>query len=126
MKYSPSTGCFYPEDIEYPELPEDLVDASDADYAMCMARSFDEVIVYADGRFAITKQSGPTDEELKQIVKEQAKALLAATDYTQIADVAALITNAEEFTSYRAMVRAIFKAPMVDPTWPVLPDPNWI
>lgn len=40
MQYSPSTGCFYPDDIAYPEgvIPEDAVAVSrDAFHARCTA-----------------------------------------------------------------------------------------
>lgn len=37
MRYSPSTGGFYPEDIPYPVLPADLINIEDSDHASLMA-----------------------------------------------------------------------------------------
>ena len=38
MKFAPSTGCFYPDDIEYPEFPHDVVDVTDEDFQTAMNR----------------------------------------------------------------------------------------
>lgn len=37
MRYSPSTRGFYPEDLEYATLPDDLVDIDDAYHAQLIA-----------------------------------------------------------------------------------------
>lgn len=67
----------------------------------------------------------PSNDEIVAEVKAQARAILVATDYTQTNDVANDLKNAADFVTYRAAVRAIFKAPMTDPTWPLAPDPVW-
>lgn len=126
MKFSPSTGNFYPDDIAYPWLPDDLVDVSGEDYTKAMSRAADEAFsVDADGAVTITKIPGPTDEQIKAGVKAQARKLLAVTDYTQAADVAADLKNLADFTAYRAAVRAIFRDPPTAPDWPDVPTPEW-
>jgi hypothetical protein len=125
MKFSISTGCFYPDNVTYESLPEDVVDATVEDFEFCMARASDETIAYADGNFSLARQPGPTDDDRKAATKAKARALLAATDYTQLPDVAASISNAEAFAAYRALVRAIFKTPIAEPEWPSVPDPSW-
>lgn len=126
MKFSPSTGNFYPDDIAYAALPDDLIDVSGEGYTKAMSRAADEAFsVDADGAVAITKIPGLTDEQIKAAVKAQARRLMAATDYTQAADVAFDLKNASDFTVYRAAVRAIFRNPPVDPAWPDVPTPDW-
>lgn len=126
MKFSPSTGNFYPDDIEYPSLPGDLVEVSDEGYAKAMSRANDESFsVDTDGAVVIAKDPGPSDLQIKAAVKAQARRLLAQTDYTQAADVAADLQNVGDFTTYRAAVRAIFRDPPLSPDWPPAPDPVW-
>lgn len=46
MRYSPGTGGFYPEDIAYPVLPDDLMIIEDAYHAALMAgQALGQVIV---------------------------------------------------------------------------------
>jgi hypothetical protein len=55
--------------------------------------------------------------------KQQAKRLLSATDWSALPDVG--LVNAEEFTAYRAAVRALMITPVEDPTWPAVPTAIW-
>jgi hypothetical protein len=55
--------------------------------------------------------------------KTQAEKLLQATDWTQVSDVPLL--NKQEFTDYRAAVRAIALNPPVEATFPDLPVEQW-
>lgn len=38
MRFSKLTGCFYPEDIDYTELPGDLINVPQEDFEAAMAR----------------------------------------------------------------------------------------
>ncbi|PTR06461.1 MULTISPECIES: hypothetical protein [unclassified Novosphingobium] len=125
MKFSPSTGNFYPDDIDYPTLPSDLVEVDEAEYAKAMARAPDENFTVVDGKVMIAKDPGPSDEQIKAMVAAQATRLLAATDYTQTADTAAALSNAGDFTAYRAALRAILRDPPLEPIWPTVPEPAW-
>jgi hypothetical protein len=58
-------------------------------------------------------------DENKQLAEEK----LAATDWTQVADVPLL--NKQEFVDYRAAVRAIALNPPVQATFPDLPVEQW-
>jgi len=49
MKYSKKIGCFYPDEIQYKELPEDLVSVSDSDYSRIMSRPFGHTFSIDDG-----------------------------------------------------------------------------
>jgi hypothetical protein len=55
--------------------------------------------------------------------KAQAKALLAASDWSVLPDVQ--ITNKSAFDNYRAILRGYVISPVTDPTWPTEPQPVW-
>ena len=55
--------------------------------------------------------------------REQAKALLQDTDWSQLADVGLL--NKAEFDTYRAAVRALVLNPVAEPTFPEQPVGQW-
>lgn len=56
--------------------------------------------------------------------KEQAKRLIAASDWSVLPDVG--ISNVSEFEAYRAQLRALIKSPVENPTFPTEPQPVWI
>lgn len=59
----------------------------------------------------------------KDACKAQAKALLAASDWSVLPDVQ--ITNKADFENYRAILRGYVISPVTDPTWPTEPQPVW-
>ena len=63
------------------------------------------------------------DAECKAANKAKAEQKLQATDWTQVADVPLL--NKQDFTDYRATVRAIALNPPVQATFPDLPAEQW-
>lgn len=63
------------------------------------------------------------DAQCKAANKATAEAKLSATDWTQVADVPLL--NKQDFTDYRALVRAIALNPPVQATFPELPVEQW-
>ena len=67
----------------------------------------------------------PSEQDLKDACRSEAKGRLVETDFTQIADVAAALTNKAEFDSYRAQVRALFFNPVAAPSWPERPVAVW-
>ena len=64
-----------------------------------------------------------TTQAQKDACKAQAKALLAASDWSVLPDVQ--ITNKAAFDNYRAILRGYVISPVTDPTWPVEPQPQW-
>lgn len=52
-RYSPSTGNFYPLDISYPILPEDLIEVSDEDYVAAMGRATGWTFGFVDGKVVL-------------------------------------------------------------------------
>ncbi|KAJ8138447.1 hypothetical protein OY671_008339, partial [Metschnikowia pulcherrima] len=54
--FSPSTGCFYPDDIDYPNgIPTDAIDVNDADFAAAMARGPGDTSTVSKGRVRVVK-----------------------------------------------------------------------
>jgi len=82
---------------------------------------------YVDGVFIPPQPYIPTADENKAT----ASALLSATDWTTIPDVAVstnspYLTNQAEFISYRNTIRGIAVNPIAgDLTWPVVPTEVW-
>jgi hypothetical protein len=58
-------------------------------------------------------------------VRAEAKSRLEATDWSQVADVAAILANKADFDAYRAAVRAVYLDPVADPVWPERPVAVW-
>ena len=65
MKYSKSTGNFYPDDIVYSSLPSDLIDVTDAEYAAAMARELGATLDVVKGRLKIIPPTAPTMDDLR-------------------------------------------------------------
>jgi hypothetical protein len=69
------------------------------------------------------EEQAQADNQRKANVKSQAEGLLAATDWTQVADVPLL--NKQAFVDYRTAVRAIALNPPVQATFPEIPAEQW-
>jgi len=63
------------------------------------------------------------DTVAKASCKEQAKALLAASDWSVLSDVG--LANAADFVTYRGILRGLVTQPQVTPDFPVEPTPVW-
>lgn len=66
MRYSETTGCFYPDDVAYEDTPPDLIDVPDEDFREAMARPSGDAIAVASGRIVVVPRPAPTVEELRQ------------------------------------------------------------
>jgi hypothetical protein len=77
----------------------------------------------ADGNQVQYDLAAVTTQAQKDACKAQAKALLAASDWSVLPDVQ--ITNKAAFDNYRAILRGYVISPVTDPTWPSMPDPIW-
>jgi hypothetical protein len=82
------------------------------------------------------QQTKPADEEILAELerlkiqapldecKNQAKKLLADTDWVMLSDVN--ISNRSEFESYRTILRNIVTNPVANPVWPAKPEAVWV
>ena len=77
----------------------------------------------ADGNQVQYDLAAVTAQAQKDACKAQAKALLAASDWSMMPDIQ--ITNKAAFDNYRAILRGYVISPVTDPTWPVEPQPVW-
>jgi len=77
----------------------------------------------ASGNEVAYDLSAVTTQAQKDACKAQAKALLAASDWSVLPDVQ--ITNKAAFDNYRAILRGYVISPVTDPTWPTEPQPVW-
>jgi Phage tail assembly chaperone protein len=77
----------------------------------------------ADGNEISYDLAAVTTQAQKDACKAQAKALLAASDWSSLPDVQ--ITNKSAFDNYRAILRGYVISPVTDPTWPTEPQPVW-
>lgn len=77
----------------------------------------------ADGNEVTYDLAAVTTQAQKDACKAQAKALLAASDWSVLPDVQ--ITNKSAFDNYRAILRGYVISPVTDPTWPNEPQPVW-
>lgn len=59
----------------------------------------------------------------KQNCKDQAKQLIANSDWSVLPDVN--ISNKSEFEKYRSQLRSLIINPVEDPIFPVEPNPIW-
>jgi hypothetical protein len=71
-----------------------------------------------------------TAQAQKDDCKSQASALLYATDWTTIPDVAdsannPYLTNQAEFIAWRSQIRELAVNPVIDPVFPTQPTPVW-
>jgi hypothetical protein len=84
----------------------------------------------ANGNEVTYDLSAVTIQAEKNSCKEQASALLYATDWTTIPDVAdpannPYLTNQAEFIAWRSQIRELAVNPVIDPVFPIQPTPVW-
>lgn len=88
-----------------------------------VVRTVGDVAYDADGNEVAYDLQAVTAQAQKDACKAQAKALLAASDWSVLPDVQ--ISNKSAFDNYRAILRGYVISPVTDPTWPVEPQPTW-
>lgn len=125
--YSASSNSFY-DDTIHPKIPDDALDISAEEHSALMIAQANGMMIIAgvDGYPTTAPRPEPSLDEKLQNCKELAKEKLQETDWTQLGDVDSALTNAAEFASYRAAVRALFIQPQPEPVWPVKPTAEWI
>lgn len=77
-----------------------------------------------EGKFGVIGDYIPlATEELTAIIKEQAKYLLAQSDWSVLPDVG--LKNSADFITYRRILRGLVIQPQVNPDFPLEPTPVW-
>ena len=77
MHFAPSTGNFYPEDVDYPDgLPDDAVEVTRADFEAAMTREVGATFRLEGDRIVIVPPVRPTDvQRLSAAIKSAAWAI---------------------------------------------------
>ncbi|AMP13687.1 tail fiber assembly protein [Collimonas pratensis] len=70
MKFSPTTGCFYPDDIQYTSRPDDLIDISQQDFYLAMARQSCETFSVINGNVVVKPLPPPPPLTDAQLIDE--------------------------------------------------------
>ncbi|RIQ63488.1 DUF4376 domain-containing protein [Bordetella avium] len=65
MRFSKSTGSFYPESEQYAVLPDDIITVPQEDYDVAMARAPGDTLDVVGGRVVVVPRPAPTDAEIK-------------------------------------------------------------
>lgn len=63
MKFSPTTLCFYPDEIQYTNLPNDVVGVAQDDFARAMARAPGETLGVTNGVLVVFPAPMPTTDD---------------------------------------------------------------
>ena len=85
--------------------------------------TIDDTAYDADGNEVIYDLSAVTTQAQKDACKAQAKALLAASDWSVLPDVG--LKNSANFVTYRGILRGLVTEPQVNPDFPIEPNPIW-
>lgn len=95
-QFSPSTGCFYPDHIDYPEgaIPADVIKATEEEFAAAMARQALDTLIVENDKVVVVTHVGPTLDEVKalrigELRRAYAKAVQSGVAYTTRASHAA-------------------------------------
>lgn len=90
MKFSKATGCFYPDEIEYAELPSDVIDVTPDEFAAAMNRTISQGLDVAGGHVVVVDLPAPSSAQLEaqaeatagQAVKAMLDALAQSWQYS--------------------------------------------
>ena len=88
MRFSQKTGCFYPEDIFYAELPDDLIDVSQSEFAHPMGRGPDDRLQVVDGRIVVVPGAPPDSAKILSRTRSEVLSRIEAYAKTKRAQLA--------------------------------------
>lgn len=74
MRFSRTTGCFYPDDVLYSHLPDDLIDVTQEDFEAAMARAPGDTLAVVNSKVVVVAKPALTATEIKAIKWEAIKA----------------------------------------------------
>jgi hypothetical protein len=95
MKFSKTTGCFYPEDIQYPNPPTDLIAVTADDYSAAMNRAAGETLDVQEGKLVIVPAPAPDPVAVLAAAKTNALGSIAAFAKSQRTTIAGTSDDAE-------------------------------
>lgn len=110
MRYSPSTGGFYPEDIDYPNLPNDVKVISRATYLALLAAQEQGKEIVPDQDGSPVAVDPVVSSEPPLLSKVQWKFFLYVTGFDQAANAALAAmpkTNPQQIATWAGMKAVI-------------------
>lgn len=130
MRYAPSTNGFYPEDNEYPNIPDDVISISDELYIELLNGQVSGEIITPNGSEMpfLSQQPSPTKERYIEMAETRRTSLLSsaalklaplqdAVDLGEATDEEAAALNA--WKKYRVMLMRVDAS---NPQWPTPPE----
>ena len=120
MYYSPSTNGFYDSDLNYPSLPEDVVEISRSAYENLLHKHYKEgKEIYFDGTSPALRDV-PVPAVTWNVIRSKRNKLLSKSDYTQMTDWPG---DKASWATYRQALRDLPQtyANAVDVIWPTAP-----
>ncbi len=82
MRFSQTTQCFYPDDIDYPSLPADIAIVTQADFDLAMSRASGETLKLVNGSVVIVPAPAPTLAQVQAMQIADLSAACAAQIYS--------------------------------------------
>jgi hypothetical protein len=76
MRYSQTLQNFYPDDIDYLVLPDDIINVKQADFDAAMLRESDDTLDVVNGQVIIVPKPPASLDELKQLKTTEITAAL--------------------------------------------------
>lgn len=123
MFYSTETGGFYRPDI-HPSIPADAVEISTEQHAAILdGLSAGQIAVVVNGKVELAAPPPPSIETLMQSLRNERDRLLAASDWTQMADAPLSESQQAAWRIYRQQLRDLPET-ITDPAniiWPEAP-----
>ena len=65
MRFAKSTGCFYPNDTDYPGLPADIINVPQEDFDNAMRRNPGDTLDVVAGRVVVVQKAAPSVADKK-------------------------------------------------------------
>lgn len=117
MKFSKSTGCFYPGNIKYSSLPADLADVPDSDYALAAQRAAGETLDLVNGRIVIVPAPPMTDEQIEAELSKAVQRVLDTEARTHLYDGILSLCSYAESTNANFKAEALAGVAWRDAVW---------
>ena len=114
--------------IDYETTPTNPPPGFDDTYSCVQSDTAEIGYTYENEVFTNPNPVVLSNQQLLEICKIQAQALLQATDWSTLSDVTTgtpKLTNQADFLAYRSQVRALAINPVINPTFPTLPTEQW-
>lgn len=121
IRFSQTTGTFYPYDIDYKNVPADVIDVPLAQFKLAMSRKPGETFTIENAAAVI--HAAPAID-VAPAMRAKRTELLAATDYLMLPGYPITGLQTSELMDYRQALRDVAEQPGFPDTiaWPTKPE----